>query len=146
MRYLIQGTQDAVRERLTVARGRLASIGEPDDSQTDLRQQYDQVVAALTFVQNDGSLGVHNYAYADRLLTVAETGLSLLSRPGATLEPTEAPAPTAIPLAPLVRVNEAEVSVPTGIQPMTLILIGIALFILFVAAVIFFRNSQDRKV
>ena len=145
MRLFIDDTQDAVRNRLTVAFGRLANLTEPD-AENEMREQYDQIVDALTFVQNDGSMGVHNYAYADSLLSSAETGLSLLSRPGVILQPTEAPAPTAIPAQPLVRVNETEESVPTGIQPMTLIIIGIALVTILVPAVAFFRNNSDREV
>ena len=41
--------------------------------------RYQQVVAALNFVQNDGSFGIHNYAYTDALLSAAEQDLALLS-------------------------------------------------------------------
>ena len=143
MHSLVEDTQTAVQNRLTVALDQVATM-DITDLETDAHEQYQQIVTALTFVQNDGSLGVHNYAYADRLLDSAEAGLQSLTGSEAALQPTEAPPTTAPELTD--EAQAAETPVPTGIQSMTFIIIGIALIILFIAAVAFFRNTPDREV
>ncbi|HEX3050816.1 MAG TPA: hypothetical protein VHP83_09200 [Aggregatilineaceae bacterium] len=40
----------------------------------------DWVVTVLDFVDGDGSLGVHNYTYTDRLLDAVEAELGLESQ------------------------------------------------------------------
>jgi predicted CXXCH cytochrome family protein len=145
MKLLVQNIQTVVKSRLAVANARLANVPEPAAGD-DTRAQYDQVVAALNFVQNDGSLGVHNYAYADKLLSSAENSLALLNIAGATAQATEAPAPTATPLASTTTVKASNVSVPaTGIRPVTVLLIGVVIVIILTAAFFFFRKSGTRE-
>jgi hypothetical protein len=142
---LVRDTQERVSERVSVAFARLSSVEEPDAG-TPEREQYDAIQAALTFVLNDASLGVHNYEYADSLLKMAEQNLSLLSVPGAVLQPTEGPAPTATPSEPITTVvtTGGEV-VRSGARPITWILMGLVVVILLVAARQFFRKSGRRE-
>jgi predicted CXXCH cytochrome family protein len=65
MQKLIDDVQKDTRARLDTARAALTEI-TPDWVQT-----------ALTFVEGDGSLGIHNYAYTDRLLDAVEAELGL---------------------------------------------------------------------
>lgn len=140
---LVTDTQAAVRTRLAGALARLGTVQKPEaDSEENAR--YQQVVAALNFVQNDGSLGIHNYKYTDALLSTAEHDLALLSVAGASFAPTEAPAPTATPSSGIVVVRtsaDAE-TVASGIRPMTLIVIGFVIAILLIAAFAFFRKTD----
>jgi predicted CXXCH cytochrome family protein len=129
LQSLIEDTQAAVRTRLTVARARLDSIPRPDEG-SDSSDTYNRVVLALTFVQNDGSLGVHNYAYTDALLDETSGLLSQLSVPGASLQPTEGPAPTATPSEPQPITVGMELPARTGLRPITIILIGVVVLIL----------------
>lgn len=145
LRLLVEEVQDRVRARLTTALARLGTIQQPDPG-TEKSAQYQQAVEAINFVQNDGSLGIHNYAYADDLLQAAEENLSLLSVSGANLSPTEAPAPTVTPSSSVVRevIREETVS-PSGVRPMTIIVIGIVLVSFLIAAVAFFRKSREQE-
>jgi hypothetical protein len=144
LQYLIDDTQEAVRTRLTVTWARLATIEQPD-TDTAEREDYDRIVTSLNFVQNDGSLGVHNYAYVDAVLDSAERTLTELSVPGAVLVPTEAPAPTAIPAESSSPSPSSSVTVSSGLRPMTVLLIGIISLILVIAGVAFFRRPDDRE-
>lgn len=129
LQSLVEDTQAAVRSRLTLARARLGSIPAPEEG-SESAADYQRVVHVLSFVQNDGSLGVHNYAYADALLDEAASLLSQLSVPGALMQPTEAPAPTAAPSGLQPISIGAEMPVRTGFRPITIILLGaIALFL-----------------
>ncbi len=145
MQLLVENTQAVVTSRLAVANTRLANIVEPAAGD-DTRAQYDQIIAALNFVQNDGSLGVHNYAYVDKLMSSAEHALSQLNVTGAAVQSTEAPAPTATPLAETSVVKASNVSIPvTGIRPVTLLLMGVVVLIILTAAFFFFRKSGTRE-
>ena len=146
LQYLVDDTQDVVLERLSVAWARVASVGQPE-TDTPEREKLDRVVTALNFVQNDGSLGVHNYPYTDELLDFAEHTLSELSvlTAGATTQPTEAPAPTATGQSPVIVSSPAEVTAEAGIRPITKIIIGLTIFILAIAAFLFFRTSSDQE-
>jgi hypothetical protein len=141
LQFLIDDTQASILNRLTFGRARLGSIPLPAEGDP-ARAQYDQVEAALTFVQNDGSLGMHNYAYADALLTFTERALSQLSVPGATLSPTEGPAPTAVSpifLSHITRPAEAE---REGVRPITVIVLSFSALVLLVAAGLLFRSVR----
>jgi len=140
LQSLIDGTQDAVRSRLAVAWARVGTVAKPDQP-GKAADSYNAIVNALTFVQNDGSLGVHNYAYADALLNYAERALSELSVPGAKVQPTEGPAPTAVSAAPAPVNTNAASSVPTGLRPPTVISLGFFGLILLIGAVAIFRKS-----
>lgn len=120
---LVLDTQAVVKGRLSVAWARLGSVAQPE-ADTEAAANYNRVVAALTFVQNDGSLGVHNYAYVDALLREASNLLSQLSVPGAQVEPTQGPHPTATPSALQSIAVGPELPARTGVRPMTLIIIG----------------------
>ncbi len=144
LQSLIDGTQDAVRARLAVAWARVGTVPKPEQGAKNT-DQYNEVVNALTFVQNDGSLGVHNYAYVDALLNSAERMLSELSVPGAQVQPTEGPAPTATSSGPASVTASAEVSVPTGLRPATLVSLAFFGLILLIGAVAFFRKSGNRE-
>ena len=89
---LVLDTQASVERRLSLASTRLGSIPPPEPG-TDAAASYDRAAAALAFVQGDGSLGVHNYAYADALLDTVQNELAVLSVPGATLAADGRPAP-----------------------------------------------------
>jgi predicted CXXCH cytochrome family protein len=142
LQFLIDDTQDAVRERLTTAWARLASV-DP----AILPDEYEQVSRALTFVQNDGSLGVHNYDYANALLEYSERTLAKLSVPGASINPTEAPAPTEIPEVDwrTVAVSSEPETEEEGFRPITMIILGFTGVIVFGSAIVIFRWPK-RKV
>ncbi len=146
LQSLVDNTQAVVKSRLAVAYARLGSVTEPAADDVT-RPEYDQVVAALSFVQNDGSLGVHNYAYVDRLLSSAEHNLSLLNLKGGTPQPTEAPAPTATPLASTIIIRSAtdEAVRTTGVRPVTILIIGVVILIMATAAFFFFRKSGTQE-
>lgn len=143
LQSLVEDTQSTVRSRLTLALARLGSITKPEAGSA-MSAQYDRVVAALSFVQNDGSMGVHNYAYVDKLLNDASVNLAELSVPGAQLQPTEGPAPTATPsqLQPIV--VAPEMPAHTGFRPMTFILIGAAALILLAGSLVIVRQARRR--
>ncbi len=140
LQYLIDDTQAAVRSRLTTGWARLASV-DADQSP----EQYNQVVRALTFVQNDGSLGVHNYRYANALLDEAERTLAGLSVPGAQLSPTEAPAPTAISDVPWWTFTAPEPAEEQGVRRITIFVLGFTGLILFGAAIVVFRKPKQKQ-
>jgi predicted CXXCH cytochrome family protein len=64
MQRFIQGTQERISERLTAANESAANAPA-------------WVKTALAFIGNDGSQGVHNYAYTDALLSAVEHELNL---------------------------------------------------------------------
>ncbi len=144
LQSLIDATQDTVRTRLSVALARLATIAKPTAGNATY-DKYNQIVLALNFVQNEGSLGVHNYPYTDALLTASERTLAELSVPGSVIEPTEAPVPTARAAVPPAASNTEYVSVPTGIRPITVVVGGLAVLVLLIGAVVFFRKSGHRE-
>lgn len=145
MRFLIEGIQEDVLNRLVTSSARL-TISEPA-SESEEYDSYITLTNALTFVQNDGSLGIHNYAYADKLLTVVEEGLTQLSIPDIAPQPTEGPAPTATPSGEIqtTEFNEAK-RVETGVRPMTRIILGIVFLLISSAAFAFFRRSSNTEV
>lgn len=145
LRLLVEEVQARVRSRLATALARLGTVQEPDPD-TEEMSRYQQAVEAIHFVQNDGSLGIHNYAYTDVLLGAAEDNLSLLSVSGANLSPTEAPAPTATPSGSTVQqIVSQEIISPSGLRPMTIIVIGAVLVSIVIAAITFFRKSGDQE-
>ncbi|MBK9125804.1 MAG: ammonia-forming cytochrome c nitrite reductase subunit c552 [Chloroflexi bacterium] len=72
---LINDVQDSTRERLDAARA-LVTPTTPE-----------WIVEALDFVENDGSLGMHNYAYADALLDAVYEALGLYDTDTAAVTP-----------------------------------------------------------
>jgi hypothetical protein len=147
LQYLVDDTQDRVLERLTVAWARVANVGTPETG-SDARGKYDQVVLALNFVQNDGSLGVHNYPYADDLLDFVERSLSELnvSEAGASIQPTEAPAPTAVGQRFETLTTTGGLTSAHGWKPITYIIMGLTLVLLMAAAFAFFRKPSQQEV
>jgi hypothetical protein len=141
LQSLVVDTQAAVRSRLTLAWARLGSVAQPEAA-GESSQKYSRAAAALTFVQNDGSLGVHNYAYVDRLLNDASITLAELSVPGALLQPTEAPAPTATPSEPQPISVGLERPVHTGFRPITIILITAVVLILLIGSFVILRQGR----
>jgi hypothetical protein len=145
LQYLINDTQAAIQSRLSLAFTRLGSVTQPEEG-SPAAEQYTQVLNALTFVQNDGSFGVHNYDYASALLDFAERGLAELSVPGAVLEPTEGPAPTATPSGPVVIYREPPEVKHSGIRPAGILILGLAGLVVIGGAVVFFRYfAQDEE-
>ncbi len=141
VQYLVADLQESVRGRLTLARTRLSSVPLPEDG-SDAATLYSEVALALDFVQNDGSLGIHNYQYASTLLDFVEFSLSTLSVPGSTGQPTEAPAPTATSNPSVATVIKTAVSEDSGgIRPTGVLMLMIAGLILMAGAVIFFRKG-----
>ena len=144
LQSLIEDTQAAVRSRISIARARLGSVTAPEAGTAE-SAEYDRVVMALTFVQNDGSLGVHNYAYADALLNEASKLLSKLAVPGASLEPTEAAAPTLTPASDQGITVGMELPVRTGFRPITIIILGIVGVILVGGITFILRQSRSKS-
>jgi predicted CXXCH cytochrome family protein len=141
LQFLIADTQDEVRSRLSIGWARLASVSEPEPD-TEAHALYERVVTALTFVQNDGSLGVHNYTYTDNLLDVAGRTLAELSVPGTAFQPTEAPAPTAVSDEVVLPIAVATTSASVTLRPVTLLIIMIFVLILLIGAAVFFRRRR----
>ncbi|MCC6612814.1 MAG: hypothetical protein IT320_05000 [Anaerolineae bacterium] len=141
LQSLVVDTQASIRSRLSIAWARVGSIAVPEAG-SETEQLYNQAVAALTFVQNDGSQGVHNYAYTDALLEAASGMLTQLSVPGALLQPTEAPAPTATLSNPQPVVIGMEEPVHTGFRPMTFILLGAIALILLLGSWFVTRRAR----
>ena len=83
LQNLIDAIQTSTQDRLDAAR----------DAVTD--DTVDWVVQALDFVDGDGSQGIHNYEYSDRLLDAVELELGLAIPP--TLEVTAPPEEPAQP-------------------------------------------------
>lgn len=140
---LVLDTQASVKSRLSVASARLGSVTPPETG-TDAAAEYERVVTALAFVQNDGSLGVHNYGYADALLDEASSLLAGLSVPGAVLQPTQGAHPTATPTGLQPITVGPELPARTGLRPMTLILIGRVTLVLAVAALVLWWRSRRK--
>lgn len=138
LQSLVDDTQAAVRGRLATARARLASV-DPTESP----DRYQQVSMALDFVQGDGSLGVHNYAYTAALMDYAEYSLALLSVPGANLEPTEGPAPTAVTDVRWQTLTPEGRPEPVGARPITYIVLGSTGLILIAGAFVFLRKREQ---
>jgi hypothetical protein len=138
LQSLVEDTQASVRSRLSIAWTRVGGLAAPEPD-SEAAQLYDQLVSALTFVQNDGSQGVHNYAYADALLDESARLLARLSVPGSSLQPTEGPAPTATPAEARVFVVAGETPLHTGVRPMTIIVLGAIGLVLLIAAILLFR-------
>ncbi len=139
--YLVTDLQENVRGRLTLARTRLNTLPVPAEG-SDAKTLYDEVILALDFVQNDGSLGMHNYDYASQLLDFVEFSLSTLSVPGSTGQPTEGPAPTATPLPSAVTVIETPLAeASSGIRPTGVLILLIAAVMLIIGAVVLFRKG-----
>ncbi|MBZ0300910.1 MAG: ammonia-forming cytochrome c nitrite reductase subunit c552 [Anaerolineae bacterium] len=143
LQSLIDDTQNAVRTRLTSARQQLDALAEPE-ADSDAAASYQRAANALAFVQNDGSMGVHNYTYTEHLLTVAEQTVAQLSAPGVVAQPTEAPAPTATPATALSEPRVAGSTVASGIRPVTILVIAAIVIFLAIAAVAFFRNRDTQ--
>jgi predicted CXXCH cytochrome family protein len=84
MQRFVEETQAGILDRLTNAQ---VAIGTRED--TD-----DWVLAALDFVSNDGSLGVHNFSYATSLLDAVDVQLGVVQQtfpPGIPVHPIEDP-------------------------------------------------------
>lgn len=140
---LVRDTQDAVSGRLRAAQTQLERLTAPEAGSAMLAR-YEQAVAALDFIQNDGSLGVHNYDYVDTLLTAAEQNLTLLSAPEGQTALTETPTPAPLPSSPVVVVQAdlpAE-EVPSGVRPITIGFIAGVIIVLLIAAFAFFRRPN----
>lgn len=144
LQSLVEDTQAAVRNRLLLARARVGSITIPEAGTAE-RDMYDRIATALTFVQNDGSLGVHNYAYTEALLNETSRLLSRLSVPGASLQPTEAPAPTATSSAPLPITVGMELPARTGLRPMTFVWLAVAFVILGGGSLLILRQAARKS-
>ncbi|MBK9124053.1 MAG: ammonia-forming cytochrome c nitrite reductase subunit c552 [Chloroflexi bacterium] len=140
---LVRDTQQSVTGRLSLARARASAVSFAE-SDAEAAARYAQVVAALDFIQGDGSQGVHNYAYADALLDQAEGLLSELSVPGASLAPTEAPAPTATPANPESITVALEREARTGVRPITIAILGTFGVVVLAGGAYIFRPRRRR--
>ncbi|MFN8528557.1 MAG: cytochrome c3 family protein [Anaerolineae bacterium] len=144
LQSLVDDTQADVRGRLSIAWARIGSVPTPEAG-SDAEALYQRTVAVLTFVQNDGSLGVHNYAYVDALLNQAGVMLTELSVPGSNLQPTEAPAPTATPQPGHTAPVAIERNVTTGFTPMTFIILGTVALILVIGSAVYVRQARRQS-
>ncbi len=133
MQGLIDNVQMNVEGRLTVLR---------DAMDEDTPEWVQQSVAA---VEGDGSLGVHNYAYTNALLTAAEAELGIAN---ATVD-NDAVAQEISDTLPSVEVPEvtttqATVQAARGLTTPSIVLLGIASGIILIAGYAFFlRGGQD---
>ena len=143
LRSLIEDTQSSIEFRLSLAWARVGSIEVPEDD-AEAAARYEQAVQMLTFIQNDGSTGVHNYAYADALLDTASDLLSQLSVPGSNLDPTEAPAPTATASADsdIIVYRETAPALSVGMRPITYVIIGGTGLIVLLGAWFIYRRAR----
>ena len=147
LQALIDDTQAATRDRMTTLLALVATVQEAELDADD-QAALDEAIAALTFVQNDGSLGVHNFSYVDQLLSHSEETLMALSASDAQIEPTEGPAPTAtsaveVASAPLPDAEPERVT--EGFRPITGIIMALTLIVLVTAGLAFFRNSSEQE-
>ncbi len=133
---LVTNTQAAVKARIDTARAQLASLTQPTGADELVR--YQQASDALDFVAGDGSFGVHNYTYADALLTAAENDISALTGTNVEVVATE-PVTSATPDV-IVLSSAPDDEVASGVRPVTFVAIGIVLAIFATAAVAFFRK------
>lgn len=144
LQFLVDDTQETVRNRIAVTLARLASVKEPETG-TPERELYDLAVNVLNVVQAEGSLGIHNYSYTDTLFKAAETALGELSVSAVVVAPTEAPAPTAIPAVDETALEGTPQVVPSGVRPITVIIIGLVVVSLLTAAFAFFRRPRSSQ-
>ncbi len=143
MQFLVQDTQDSVRSRLKAAQAQFESLVKPQPN-TEEMARYEQVRSALNFVKNDGSFGIHNYNYADALLTTAEHDLVALGAVGASPKATQAvtPAMTAEPEIQNAQPISTTETVSSGVRPVTVIVISGVIAMLLGFAVAFFRKPS----
>ena len=137
---LVKNTQDAVRARLDGGSG---AAGKPCPDARRPTTRYQQVVAALDFVQSDGSFGIHNYAYTDALLSAAEQDLALLTR--LSHADRQRFAPTVTPPSEVVdrQIERALTArLPAASARSPCIVIGFVVAILLIAAFAFFRKRD----
>ncbi len=135
---LVTNTQSAVKARIEAARAQLTDLTKPTDA--DELARYQQASDALDFVEGDGSYGVHNYTYADALLTAAENDLNALTGGNVVVAATE-PVKSATP-GPVVIVESSAPNdeVASGLRPATFVFLGVVIGIFITAAVAFFRK------
>jgi predicted CXXCH cytochrome family protein len=84
MQQFVDETQSGILDRLTNAQ---VAMGTSEVSE-------EWVLAAMDFVSNDGSLGVHNYSYASALLDAVDVQLGVVQQavpPGIPVHPIEDP-------------------------------------------------------
>ena len=144
LQYLIDDTQDAVQERLVVAWSRFGNTEEPPADTPD-HDRYNQVSAALTFVQNDGSMGVHNYKYVDELLDFADYTLSELGVVGGDVDQVEeTPVPLTILEQRLLFANRTE-PVEDSIKPITIAFMAGAFATLLFFTAVFLRIAKKQE-
>ncbi len=135
---LVTNTQAAVKARIDAARAQLASLTKPT-AVGDLAR-YQQASDALDFVAGDGSFGVHNYTYADALLTAAENDLNALTGTNVEVAATEPAVPPTPGPVVIVRSSAPDDQVGSGVRPVTFVAIGVVIAIFITAAVAFFRK------
>ena len=145
LEFLVNDMQGSIRDRLSLGYSRLGSIEVPAEDSPQ-RENYDNVQMALSFVQNDGSLGMHNYDYASALLDYAEQTLSELSVPGAQVETTaDMPFPTATPDGPVPVSRQALEAESSGPRPVVYLVLGIAVFLILISAGAFFYKPKSKR-
>ncbi len=123
MQRLIDDTQAGIEARLSTAYEAL-------DASTD-----DWVGVALAFIEGDGSLGIHNYLYADALLDAVEVELGLL--PTATPIP-----PETVPIEP-APLPESDVAAGGLGQGGMAVLAAAGLILAIAAYAFFFREAKQ---
>ncbi len=133
MQQLIDSVQTNVQERLTVA-------WEAVDENTP-----EWVGQSLAAVDGDGSLGVHNYAYTNALLSAAEAELGIASATISNEDVSQQISNTLPEVeAPEVAPTQALITTPGGLTTPSLVLLGIFGGIILIAAYAFLlRGGQD---
>ncbi len=146
LELLVSNTQATVKTRLEKDQTQFASLTQPAEGSAELTR-YQQASAALDFVKNDGSFGIHNYTYTDALLTAAEQDVAALSsgalqgNPTATIEPSPTPPASVV----IVRSSAPDGTVSSGVRPVTVIVIAVIIAGLLTAAFAFFRQTDDQE-
>jgi predicted CXXCH cytochrome family protein len=145
LQVLIDDTQSVVESRIEDLTARLESVQEMELDE-DGMAALEEATAALRFVQGDGSRGVHNFTYADQLLTASEEILVGLSAPEVSAAPTEGPTPIPDEVTAVADPEAEPERVSSGYQPITWIIMGLSVFILVVAGLAFFRKRPDDAI
>ncbi len=136
LQQLIDDLQNGTRQRITQAR---ESAG---DAATGGAVEW--VYTALDVVDNEGSYGIHNYAYTSALLESVEQELGLSSA-SLTDADVSAEIDTRLPNIPpadaLVESRSTDIATATGLAAPTIVLLALFGFILIFAAFSFFRSN-----
>ncbi len=128
MQRLIEDIQTSTQARLEAAKAAMTSSSPT------------WVSASLAVVEGDGSMGIHNYPYADALLKAAESELGLAPTPSAA---SDLEALVNLPTPSAVTPQSTTGEVGAGLTMPSIILLAIAGLVVAVAAYAFFLRRPQ---